>query len=93
MAAEYRSLRPKLRWPNGILYVATVFLLAGCSYLPDRLRDLADVGRVSVGPCLGLGVDVKATGLLHPSIGLESSGIKVGWDTRDCLIFWKEKEA
>lgn len=73
--------------------MALAVLLTGCTYVPNRLRDFADMGRVSIGPCLGLGVDVKASGLFHPSLGVTSSAIKVGWDTRDCFIFWREKEA
>jgi len=67
--------------------------LAGCSYMSDRTRDLADVGRISIGTSsLGVGIEGKLTGFLHPSLGVASSNMKVGWDTRSCTLFWTEKE-
>jgi len=75
------------------LGLAVLLLAVGCHYVPDRLRDAADMVRVSVGPCLGLGVEAKATGLFHPSLGVATSSLKVGWDSRHCYLAWLEREA
>jgi len=77
----------------GVAALVSLVSLTGCRYVPDRLRDLADIGRVSAGPCIGLGVEVKATGLLHPSLGIVTRSARVGWDSRHCYLFWPEREA
>ncbi len=76
-----------------VAVLGSLIFLTGCRYVPDRMRDLADIGRVSVGPCMGLGVEVKATGLLHPSLGTATRSARVGWDSRHCYLFWPEREA
>jgi hypothetical protein len=68
-------------------------LSAGCAYVPDRINDFQDALRISAGVGSGFGVEAKATGLVHPSIGTTGSMIRVGWDDRNVgLGVWSETE-
>lgn len=65
----------------------------GCGYVQNRRDDLLDCGQLCMGISVGIGLEVKATGLLHPAIGLLSAGRKYGWGGRNALGAWPEKES
>ena len=63
----------------------------GCA--TERIADLRDCGRLSVGVGPGLCADVKIGDLTHPSLGLMSTTHRVGHENRDISGFWTECEA
>ncbi len=72
----------------------------GCAesrYLANRGKDLADIGKVSVGiPVyfhgwgVGPGIDVQATDFIHPSLGYRSFFLCFGHENRDISLLWAD---
>ncbi|MBS3763968.1 MAG: hypothetical protein ACLFWL_13670 [Candidatus Brocadiia bacterium] len=75
---------------KGIAVLALLLLGSGCA--SDRIADLKDCGRLSIGVGLGLSADVKIGDLTHPSLGLMSYTYRVGHENRDISGQWSEME-
>lgn len=78
---------------KAILVVTTVFILAiiaGCA--TGRTADLRDCGTLSVGVGLGLGAEVEVGALIHPAVGVMSVTTRVGFEDRNVLGVWDERE-
>lgn len=67
-------------------------LLLGPGCAANRVADLQDCGRVSVGFGIGLGAHVKAGALTHPSLGVASAMRRYGHDDRTFTRAWEERE-
>lgn len=74
------------RQKSGILLICAGLILAsssGCTtYMANRVDDLADTGKMSMGLGIGAGVDFQATDFLHPSMGLGGVALSFGHENR-----------
>ena len=64
--------------------------LSGCA--TGRIADVRDCVNLSAGMGLGLGVQARFGGLSHPSLGLMSSGPRIGFENRHIAGAWYEME-
>jgi len=74
------------------LAIGTILFSCGCatSYWENRLNDLADVGKVSLGLGGGLGLELQATDFVHPSFGTGGTGFCMGHENRHASGVWTQ---